>query len=48
MIDWAVRVDLAAKQNTTGVFSLDGKMVDAPVIARAETVIKKATKFGVL
>ena len=50
-IDYAKRVLLArddAFSKGLGVFSLDGKMVDAPVIARAETVIKKATKFGVL
>ena len=31
-----------------GVFSLDGKMVDKPVIERAEKVIEKAKRFGVL
>ena len=50
-IDYAKRVLLArdeAFSKSLGVFSLDGKMVDAPVIARAETVIKKAEKYGVL
>ena len=50
-IEYAQRVLIArdeAFSKGLGVFSLDGKMVDAPVIARAETVIKKATKFGVL
>lgn len=31
-----------AKREGKGVFSLDGKMVDAPIIARAESIIKKA------
>ena len=50
-IEYAKRVLIArdeAFSKGLGVFSLDGKMVDAPVIARAETVIKKATKYGVL
>lgn len=50
-IEYAQRVLIArdeAFSKGLGVFSLDGKMVDAPVISRAETVIKKATKFGVL
>ena len=50
-IDYATRVLLARDEafaKGLGVFSLDGKMVDAPVISRAETVIKKAKKFGVL
>lgn len=37
-----------AKKEGKGVFSLDGKMVDAPIIARAETVIKKAELAGLL
>ena len=48
MIDWAVRVDLAAKQNTTGVFSLDGKMVDKPVMDRARKILAKASRYGLL
>ena len=39
--------DEADKQGL-GVFSLDGKMVDKPVIERAEKVLEKAKKFGVL
>jgi citrate lyase subunit beta/citryl-CoA lyase len=31
-----------------GVFSLDGKMVDAPVIARAESILSKARLAGLL
>lgn len=37
-----------AKKEGKGVFSLDGKMVDSPIIARAETIIKKAQLAGLL
>lgn len=37
-----------AKKEGKGVFSLDGKMVDAPIIARAETILKKAELAGIL
>lgn len=37
-----------AKREGRGVFSLDGKMVDAPIIARAETILKKARLAGLL
>ena len=50
-IEYATRVLLArdeAFKKGLGVFSLDGKMVDKPVIERAEKVIEKAKKFGVL
>ena len=50
-IEYAKRVLLArdeAFKKGLGVFSLDGKMVDKPVIERAEKVIEKAKKFGVL
>lgn len=50
-IDYANRVLIArdeAFKKGLGVFSLDGKMVDKPVIERAEKVIEKAKKFGVL
>ena len=50
-IEYASRVLLArdeAFKKGLGVFSLDGKMVDKPVIERAEKVIEKAKKFGVL
>ena len=48
MIDWAVRVDYASKQNTSGVFSLDGKMVDKPVMDRARKILAKASRYGLL
>ena len=50
-IEYAKRVLLArdeAFKKGLGVFSLDGKMVDKPVIERAEKVIEKAKRFGVL
>lgn len=37
-----------AKREGKGVFSLDGKMVDAPIIARAESTIKKAKLAGLI
>jgi len=38
-IAWARRVVAAARENAEGAFRLDGKMVDAPVIARARQVL---------
>ncbi|WIV10481.1 aldolase/citrate lyase family protein [Proteiniborus sp. MB09-C3] len=37
-----------AKEQGKGVFSLNGKMVDAPIIARAQNVVKKAKLAGLL
>lgn len=37
-----------AMKKGLGVFSLDGKMIDAPIIKRAQITIEKAQKFGVL
>lgn len=50
-VDYAKRVLMARDEafaKGLGVFSLDGKMVDKPVIERAEKVLEKAKKFGVL
>lgn len=50
-IEWALRVEAAAKQASEkglGVFSLDGKMVDKPVIARATKIIAKARKYNLI
>ncbi len=47
-VDWAERVIEAlatAKQQGSGVVSVDGKMVDAPVAIRAERIIKLAKKI---
>ncbi|SHE47621.1 HpcH/HpaI aldolase/citrate lyase family protein [Clostridium fallax] len=50
-IDYSLRV-LRAKEEAEakglGVFSLDGKMVDAPVINRAKTVVSTAEILGLL
>ena len=43
-IAWAERVVAAAHGQTAGAFSLDGKMVDAPVIARALLVLEQAKR----
>ena len=48
LIKWALRVKEAsdeASKKGIGVFSLDGKMVDKPVMARAEKILAKAKKF---
>lgn len=50
-IDHAVRVLKArdeAQQKGLGVFSLDGKMVDAPVISRAVTTVELAKLLGLI
>lgn len=51
LIDWALKVELKAKEAQNkgiGVFSLDGKMVDKPVIERAKKILLKARKFKAL
>ncbi|MGI6787041.1 MAG: HpcH/HpaI aldolase/citrate lyase family protein [Acholeplasmataceae bacterium] len=50
-INWAKKVLIAkeeAERKNLGVFSLDGKMVDKPIILRAEKIILKAKKFKML
>lgn len=50
-INWAIEVLEAAKdakERDLGVISLDGKMVDAPIILRAEWIIDLAKASGVL
>ena len=39
--DWAERV-LAEANRQTGAFTIDGRMVDAPVIARARAILRRA------
>lgn len=51
LIVWAKRVMLATKEANEkgiGAFSLDGKMVDKPVIERAMKILQKAERFNVL
>ncbi|HHU27701.1 TPA: CoA ester lyase [bacterium] len=46
-IEYASRVMIAVeKSNDKGVFSLDGKMIDKPIINKAKKVLEKAKKFG--
>jgi citrate lyase subunit beta/citryl-CoA lyase len=48
-IAWAKKVILGAEDAASeglGVFSLDGKMVDQPIIHRANTILEKAKRFG--
>jgi citrate lyase subunit beta/citryl-CoA lyase len=48
-IEYAHKVIMAtqeAKKLNKGVFSLDGKMIDKPIIERAEKVLLKAKKFN--
>lgn len=48
LINWALRVQKATKEAEAkgiGVFSLDGKMVDKPVMERANKILVKAKKF---
>jgi (S)-citramalyl-CoA lyase len=42
-LEWAHRV-LAAAEGGAGVFTLDGQMVDAPVILRARALVHAAGK----
>lgn len=47
--EWAVRVVIAnekADRAGRGAWTLDGKMIDAPVVGKANTVVKKAELCG--
>ena len=46
-IEVALKIELAAKSNK-GVFSLDGKMVDKPIIERSKKILEKARKYDLL
>jgi citrate lyase subunit beta/citryl-CoA lyase len=41
-VDWARRVVALSQQRGTGVFTLDGRMVDAPVLKLAERTLALA------
>lgn len=41
-LDWAARVLEASKMAGTGAFSFEGRMIDAPVLARARRLIEQA------
>lgn len=48
-IDWANQVLLAvAETKHKGAFSLDGKMIDKPIIKKAEKIIASAKEYGIL
>ncbi len=47
-IEEASRIVLKASQTNKGAFSLDGKMIDLPVIERANKIIEKAKKYNLL
>ena len=50
-IKWALRVEeatKAAEKKGLGVFSLDGKMVDKPVMDRAEKILLKAKAYKLI
>ncbi len=47
-ISWALKVLEASKKTTLGAFSLEGKMIDKPIIERSKMIIMKAKKFGLL
>ena len=50
-VEWSLDVIEAsenARENGLGVVSIDGKMVDAPIIARAEWTLKLAKASGML
>lgn len=42
-IEWAKQVLDAHENHDSGVFRVDDEMIDAPLIARAETIIERAT-----
>lgn len=47
-IKWAQRVLLEVEKNIgKGAFSLDGKMIDKPIILKAEKIIKNAKSFKI-
>jgi citrate lyase subunit beta/citryl-CoA lyase len=48
-IDWAERVLVArdeAESDNKGVFTVDGEMIDAPLITQAETILERARAAG--
>ena len=47
-IEFSLRVLEGSKSNIKGAFSIDGKMIDKPIIERAEKIISRAKRFGLL
>ncbi|KAM0305687.1 hypothetical protein HYE67_008373 [Fusarium culmorum] len=49
-VEWAVRISIAdekASASGRGAWTLDGKMIDAPVVGKASAVIAKAEQCGI-
>ena len=49
-VEWAVRVsvgDRKADEQGRGAWTLDGKMIDKPVVGKAEAVVRRAEACGV-
>jgi len=47
-IEHALRVIKAETESSKGAFSLDGKMIDKPIIERSKKVIEKAKKYDLI
>lgn len=48
-VEWAVRVVVAdekADREGRGAWTLDGKMIDAPVVGKARSVVARADRCG--
>jgi len=49
-VEWAVRVVIAdekADKQGRGAWTLDGKMIDVPVVGKAKALVKKAELCGI-
>lgn len=49
-VEWAVRISIGdekASASGRGAWTLDGKMIDAPVVGKASAVIAKAKQCGI-
>jgi citrate lyase subunit beta-like protein len=49
-VEWAVRIVIAdrkADQSGRGAWTLDGKMIDAPVVGKARAIVQKAELCGI-
>lgn len=47
-IDYAMKVIKKSQSTSKGAFSLDGKMIDLPIIKKAEKTIEKAKKYNLI
>jgi citrate lyase subunit beta-like protein len=49
-VEWAVRITIAdekAASSGRGAWTLDGKMIDAPVVGKAKSIVAKAEQAGI-